>query len=120
MFRPIFAAGSMALALAVSPAIAQQSPAPEPPAAEKLDASAVGLSIFSSDGQKLGQVSEVGVSGGELAVRADLDDLMGKDSGSVIIRAKALARKADRIEIAMTAEQVRDTISKQRKEREKP
>ena len=69
-----------------------------------------------------GTESDIGqiMSGGGLAVRADLDELMGKDSGSVIIRAKALARKADRVEIAMTAEEVKDTISKQRKEQEKP
>jgi hypothetical protein len=120
MIRPILAAGSVALALAGSPAVAQQSPSPDQPTAEKVDPSMVGLSVYSSDGQKLGQVSEVGTSGGEPAVRADMGEFLGMSPGSVIIGGKAFERKADRIELAMTAQEIKDTISKQREQREQP
>jgi hypothetical protein len=120
MIRPILAAGSVVLALAGSPVVAQQGPSPDQPTAEKLDPSMVGLSVYSSDGQKLGQVSEVGTSGGEPAVRADMGEFLGMSPGSVIIGGKAFERKADRIEVAMTAQEIKDTISKQREQREQP
>jgi hypothetical protein len=120
MIRPILAAGSVVLALAGAPAVAQQSPSPDQPAAQNVDASLVGLSVYSSDGQKVGQVSEVGLSGGEPAVRADMGEFLGLNPGSVIIGGKAFERKADRIEIAMTAQEIKDTITKQKEERKEP
>jgi hypothetical protein len=120
MIRPILAAGSVVLALAAAPAVAQQTPSPDQPAAQKVDPSMVGLSVYSSDGQKVGQVSEVGTSAGEPAVRADMGEFLGMNPGSVIIGGKAFERKSDRIEIAMTAQEIKDTISKQREQREQP
>src|SRR5262245_17964977 len=118
MVRAFLAGGSMALALAETPAVAQQSPAPDQPAVQQVDPSIVGLSVYSSDGQKVGQVSEVGTSGGEPAVRADMGEFLGVSPGSVIIGGKAFERKADRIEIALTAQEIKDTITKQREQRE--
>ena len=120
MIRPIAAAGGIALALAISPVSAQQGPSPDKPAAQQVDPSIVGLSVYSSDGQKVGHVSEVGTSAGEPAIRADMGEFLGISPGSVIIGGKAFEKKADRIEIAMTAQEIKDTISKQREETEQP
>jgi len=128
MLKPILAAGSVVFALAGPPAVAQQTPAPpaasppaaEQPAAQKLDPSLVGMAVYSSDGHKVGQVSEVGLSGGEPAVRADMGEFLGISPGSVIIGGEAFQRKPDRIEIAMTAQEIKDTISKQKEQRQPP
>jgi hypothetical protein len=116
MIRRILAAASVALALAGMPAVAQQSPSTDLPKAQKVDPAMVGLSVYSSDGQKVGQVSEVGTAGGQPAVRADLGEFLGMSPSSVIIGGHAFERKADRIEIAMTAQEIKDTISKQREQ----
>jgi hypothetical protein len=116
MMRPILAAGSLAFALALSPATAQQqSPMPDPPAAQQVDPALVGLAVYSSDGQKVGEVAEVGMAGGTPAVRVEMGAFLGLGSSSVIVNAKALERKADRVEIAMTADEIKETVSKQRK-----
>jgi hypothetical protein len=124
MIRPILAAGIVALALAVTPTVAQQTapqtPPPDQPTAQKVDPSIVGLSVYSSDGQKLGQVSEVGTSAGEPAIRADMGEFLGINPGSVIIGGQAFEKKADRIEIAMTAQEIKDTITRQKDQREQP
>jgi hypothetical protein len=126
MIRPILAAGSIAAALAVLPAMAQQqSPSTEPPAAQPappkgepeggpVDPGLVGLVVYSSDGQRLGEVAEVGMAGGTPAVRVEMGEFLGLGSSSVIVNAKAIERKQDRVEIAMTAAEIKDTITKQR------
>jgi hypothetical protein len=117
MVRPFLAAG-IAVALMASPAVAQQSPSPgDQPAAGQIDTTLVGLPVYSSDGHKLGQVAEVGMSGGQPAVRAEMKDLPDVGSADVIIGADVFQKKADRIEISMTAAEVTNTISKQREER---
>src|SRR5687768_12510597 len=52
MIRQILAAASVALGLAGTPAVAQQSPSPDQPMAQEADPTLVGLSVYSSDGQK--------------------------------------------------------------------
>lgn len=118
MLRRFLAAGSFALASVVSPVVAQQSPTPDQPPAQQVDPGLVGLPVYSSDGQKLGQVAEVGMSQGQPAVRAELGEFLGLGATSVIIDAKLFEKKADRIEVAMTADEVKNTISKQREQRE--
>jgi hypothetical protein len=119
MIRPTLAAGSIAFALAVLPAMAQQTPSPapqgEPPAAQQVDPALVGLAVYSSDGQKVGEVAEVGMAGGVPVVRAEMGEFLGIGESSVIIRANAFERKGDRIEVAMTANEIKETISRQRK-----
>jgi hypothetical protein len=136
MIRPILAAGSIAVVLAVLPAMAQQqpqepSPSKEPPAAQPappkddkgepeaaaVDPSLVGLVVYSSDGQRLGEVAEVGMAGGTPAVRVEMGEFLGLGSSSVIVNAKAIERKQDRVEIAMTAAEIKDTIAKQRQQK---
>ncbi len=117
MLRPFLVAGSVALALFASPAIAQPTPSPEPPSAQKADPTLVGLPVFSSDGQKLGQVAEVGLSAGQPAVRAEMGEFLGLGTASVVIDATLFEKKTDRIEVAMTADAIKDTVTKQREQR---
>src|SRR5688572_1405188 len=73
----------------------------------------VGLPVYSSDGQKLGEVTQVGNSDGQVAVRAELGETLGIGSRSVVIPAEVYKQKGDRIELSMTAEQVRKRFLKQ-------
>jgi hypothetical protein len=118
MVRPLLAAGVLAAALAAAPLSAQQNqpqPAPSPPAQTDQGKARVGLPVFSSDGQKLGEVIEVGeVAGGKQAVRAEMGDFLGIGSTAVLIVADMFQAKDDRIELAMTAAEVKDAISRQR------
>lgn len=118
MIRPILVAGSIAFALAAMPAAGQQTPAPDPPPAQQPDQSLVGLAVYSSDGHKVGEVAEVGMAGGVPVVRAEMGEFLGLGSSSVIILAKAFQRKADRIEVSMTADEIKETISKQRQKQQ--
>ena len=117
MLRPFLLAASVALALIVSPAIAQQTPTPDQPSAQQVDAKLVGLPIYSSDGQKIGEVAEVGLSAGQPAVRAEMGEFLGLGTASVVIDASLFEKKTDRIEIAMTADAIKDTVTKQREQR---
>lgn len=117
MFRLIAAAGIVALGLVAGPASAQQSPAPEPPAAQP-ETNVIGLPVYSSDGQKLGEVTDVGMSGGQRAVRAEMGGFLGLGSSPVVIGADSFQQKADRIELSMTAEQVREALTRQRKNKQ--
>src|SRR5690606_35555162 len=103
MVRTILAAGSIASVLLVGlPAEAQQqSPSPDQSAPQEGARSLVGLSVYSSDGRKLGTISEVGRVRGELAVRAEVGQLLGIGSSMVIIPERTFQRKTDRIELAM-------------------
>jgi hypothetical protein len=75
------------------------------------------MPVYSSDGQKLGQVAEVGQAAGEPAVRAEMGEFLGIKPGGVVIGGKAFERKGDHIVVAMTAQEVKDTIAKQRQQR---
>jgi PRC-barrel domain len=118
MVRPFLAAGVLATALAAAPLSAQESQpqqSPSPPAQTETGKALVGLPVFSSDGQKLGEVIEVGeVAGGQKAVRAEMGDFLGLGSTAVLIASDMFQTKDDRVEIAMTAAEVKDAISKQR------
>jgi len=117
MLRPFLVAGSVALALLASPVVAQQTtPAPDQPAARQVDPMLVGLPVYSSDGQKLGEVAEVGLSSGQAAVRAEMGEFLGLGTASFEIDATLFEIKTDRIEVAMTADAIKDTVTKQREQ----
>jgi hypothetical protein len=122
MIRPILAAGGVALALAAAPALAQQSPTPAPvpgkPGVQQLAPDMVGLAVYSSDGQKIGEVAEVGMAGGAPAIRAEMGEFLGLGATSVVIHADAFERKGDRVEVSMTANEIKDTITKQRQKQQ--
>lgn len=117
MLRTILAAGLLCAGVATAPAFAQQQPAPAPSAQPEPDAGLVGLPVYSSDGQKLGDVTEVGTFGGRRMVRAEIGTFLGIGPSLVLIPADIFEQKADRIEVAMSADEVRDTITKQKQQR---
>ena len=121
MMRPLLAAGILGVALAAAPLSAQPPAQDQPPAPQtQADKTMIGLPVFSSDGQKLGEVTDVGeVSGGQQAIRAEMGEFMGIGSTPVVIAHDAFQKKDDRIEVAMTAAEVRDTLTRQRQRREK-
>jgi hypothetical protein len=74
------------------------------------ETSIIGLSIYSSDGTKIGEATQVGKHEGQEAIAAQLEpSLMG---AKVLIPAKMMTQQGDRLELPMTAEQVRKQISK--------
>ena len=112
MFKAILVAGAVALAGATTSALAQEK---QPPAAQP-EVTLVGLPVYSSDGQKLGAVTEVGLSGAQRAVRAEIGGFLGLGSSPVVIPANMFEHKGDRIEVMMTADEVKDTVSKQKRQ----
>src|SRR5215475_879314 len=117
MLKLAVAAAVIAAALTATPTLAQQA---QPPAVETEHA-LVGLAVYSSDGEKLGQVTHVGTAGGQPAVRAELGGLAA-GCAHVCHLAKLLAtmfeHKPDRIEVAMTAAEVKETLSKQQEQQQ--
>ena len=118
MLRSRLAVGIVGLAVAASSVAAQQTPPAENQPGVQADATLVGLPIYSSDGQRLGQIAEVGSSRGQPAVRAEMEESLGIGPRTVIMFADALQQKNDRIELSMTAAEVKDTLSKQKLEQE--
>ncbi len=115
MLRSRLAAAVVALAVAACPVAAQQAPSAEnEQPGVRVDTALIGLPIFSSDGQRLGQIAEVGSSGGRPAVRAEMEESLGIGPRSVVIVAEVFQQKSDRIELSMTAAEVKDTLSKQK------
>ena len=108
MLKLLLLAGALATVTTMS-ASAQQPQVP--PAQTETDL--MGLPVYSSDGQKLGEITQVGNADGQMAVRAEMGEFLGIGSKSVIIPAKGYEQKGDRIELTMTAEEVRKRLSRQ-------
>jgi len=98
---------AVAMALSFSPVAAQQAP----PDTAQQGASVVGLPIYSSDGEKLGEVTQVGTHEGQQAVVAQLEPSLGT-AARVLIPAEMMTQQGDRLELPMTVEEVKKTISK--------
>ena len=109
MLKALLVAGALALVGKTTSALAQEK---QPPAAQP-EVTLVGLPVYSSDGQKLGAVTEVGA---QRAVRAEIGGFLGLGSSAVVIPANMFEHKGDRIEVLMTADEVKDTISKQKQQ----
>jgi hypothetical protein len=114
MLRSRLAMAFVALVVAACPVAAQQAPSGENQPGVRSDATLIGLPVYSSDGQRLGQVAEVGSSRGRPAVRAEMEESLGIGARSVIIIAEVFQQKNDRIELSMTAAEVKDTLVKQK------
>lgn len=110
--QTLVGAASLALALAAPvPVSAQVETRP----ADQAETQLVGFPVFSSDGQRLGQVIQVAMAGGQLrGVRAELGGTLGIGTATVVIGAEVLEQKPDRLEITMTAGQVRDALIQQK------
>jgi len=98
---------AFALALSMLPATAQQTK-PDTAPQQTL---AIGMPIYSSDGEKLGEVTQVGMHEGRHAVVAQLEPSV---SGAKVLIPTEMMRQHenDRLELSMTAAEVRNTISK--------
>lgn len=114
MFKSLLAAGAIGIALSAAPATAQQNEQSTPQA----DLVLVGLPIYSSDGEKLGQVTQVGTAAGQRAVQAQIGGFLGVETSTVVIAANAFQQKPDRIELSMTAAEVGETLSKQKQKQQ--
>jgi len=112
MLKLRVAAAVIAAALTATPTLAQQA---KPPVVET-EHELVGLAVYSSDGEKLGQVTQVGTAGGQPAVRAELGGFLDVAPSAVVIPATMFAQKPDRIEVSMTAVEVKETLSKQQEQ----
>jgi hypothetical protein len=111
---PLVAA--FALALATMAASAQESQQ-QPPAAQpeaQPEPGLVGMPVYSSDGQKLGDVTHAGTAGGKSAVRAEMGQFLGLGSRGVVIDSEVFQKKADRIELTMTASEVKERLESQK------
>jgi len=109
MLKLRLAAGLLAIGLTGTASLAQQ---PQPPAAQ-VQPALVGLAVYSSDGEKLGHVTQVGTAEGKPAVGAQLGGFLDVAPSMVVIPVGMFEQKPDRIELAMTAAEVKDTLSKQ-------
>ncbi len=87
-------------------ALAQAQPPPE----LQLDDTLIGLPVFTSDGQRVGVVVEMGVDDEEPVVIAEIDRLMGFGSIPVAIPADMFVSKGTSIELTITAAQLRKTL----------
>jgi sporulation protein YlmC with PRC-barrel domain len=116
MLKVLLVAAAVVIPLATTSVVAQEK---QPPPAQA-EVTLVGLPVYSSDGQKLGEVIEVGISRGQPAVRAEIGEFMGLGSTPVVIPANIFERKGDRVEVRMTADEVKDTISKQHQQPQQP
>jgi hypothetical protein len=110
MLKPTLTAITIAMTMVVVPASAQQS---QPPPAQS-EAGLIGLPIYSSDGQLLGKVIAM-ASGEKSALRAEMGAFLGLGPSIVLIDADVFQKKADRIELTMTAAEVRERISQNQK-----
>jgi hypothetical protein len=88
----------------------QTPPQTQTPPAEE-GANLVGLPIFSSDGEKLGEVVKVGYVKGQRALQAEFGAFLGLGPTPVIIPGTLFEHKGDRIEVAMTAAAIRDSFN---------
>jgi len=111
--RALTAALVAAAFAATLPVLAQ----PTQPPSTSAEPSLVGLAVYSSDGQRLGQVTHAGMAGNQPVVRADFGDFLGLGPIAVIIPAALFAQKADRIEVSMTAAEVKDRLAEQQQQK---
>ncbi len=80
-------------------------PVATPPLAQAL----VGLPVYSSDDQKIGQVTsvDVGEDGRMNGVQAEIEGFLGLGTSSVRFTSDQFEQKGDRIVLSKTADQVR-------------
>jgi len=83
--------------------------ATQPPLAQAL----VGVPVYSSDAQKVGQITaiDVGKDGRINSVQAEIEGFLGLGTNSVRLSSDQFQEKGDRIVLSKTAEQVRGVPS---------
>lgn len=109
MLKPLVGSMSLVLVLATAvPAFAQT----ETPPTSQTETQLVGFPVYSSDGEQLGQVVQVAMAEGKLrAVSAELGNFLGLGTATVVIDAGVVEQKPDRIQVTMTADEVRKALN---------
>lgn len=108
------ALAALATALTVGPAMSQHR---QGPSAAQADNALIGLPIFSSDGEQIGKVVEIGIDDDDQAlVVAEIERPLGFGADAVAIPTGMFVQRADRIELTITAAQVRDILAKAERE----
>ena len=110
MLRTILA-GFFALSLALVPQAMAQQAAQESSATE-IDQGVVGLPIHTSDGHEIGLVTEAGIDDGEPILIGEIERPLGLGPDVVVITSEMFVNRGDHIELTITAEQVRDRLSR--------
>jgi hypothetical protein len=110
MQRAVLAVVFATVLAAGYPAAAQLGSQPSP--SSQVDRSLVGLPVISADGEKIGQVTEVGVDDGQAVLVAEIERPLGFGSDPVAIPAEMFANKGDHIELTIPAVVVRDRLAR--------
>jgi hypothetical protein len=111
MVRQVFAAGIIAAVfVATAPVTAQ----PTQPPSTSGETALTGMPVYSSDGQKLGQVTQA--SRADNLLVADFGTFLGFGPTGVIIPGAMFVQKADRIELKLKAGEVKDHLAKRQKQ----
>jgi len=107
---------AVAIALAGAPARAQQKQEPRP--AAKVEAELIGLPIFSADGKRIGKVLAVGTDEDDHPVLVgEIERPLGMVGAELVaIPTDMFVRKTDRIELAITAAEIRSKLSRKEPE----
>jgi PRC-barrel domain protein len=117
MRKVIVLMGAVGLLLSAAPGFAQQAPAAQPagaatkaspqPQASETQA-LVGLPVYSSDDQKVGQVKSVDAgSDGTMTLEAEIEGFLGLGTSSVRLTSDQFQHKGDRVVLSKTAGEVR-------------
>lgn len=106
MVKQLLAAIAVALALAVTPASTQQNKAPT-------SSELVGLTVYSSDGHNVGEVTSASTATGKTSLRVEMGSFLGMGPSQVLVDPGVFQPKDGRIELKITAAEVKERISRQ-------
>ncbi len=113
MWKEIAAATALSTALAITPAIAQQTQDGQMGAGQNAQqdrAQYQGWPVFSSDGEKIGEVVEVmpGENGQERKLIVQSDGFLGIGAKRMEVQGDQYQAAQNRIELQMTSEEAQD------------
>ena len=93
-----------------------RSPSQQASSQQQQQRSLAGLPIFSSDGVKVGEVSNVktGLDGRPQMILAELGSFLGLGTSTVLITPDELESRSDGLQLRMPAEQIRSVLQEQR------
>jgi ribosomal 30S subunit maturation factor RimM len=108
--RSVLAAIALAVTLGTVPASAQQAQSP----GTQEETALVGLPLYSADGERLGEITQVGMHGEHKAAQAEIGGFLAMGPKTVIIPLVALEQKAGRVQLGMTAAEIKDMLSQKK------
>ena len=76
----------------------------------------VGLPLYSADGERLGEITQVGMHGEHKAVQAEIGGFLAMGPKTVIIPLVALEQKAGRVQLGITAAEIKHMLSQNQKQ----